>query len=36
MTYDFEGFYIPDVIHYIYFLSSLVLEKEQLFPLSNV
>ena len=31
MTSDFEGFSIPDFIHYIYFL-ILILEKEQVFP----
>ena len=31
MTFDFEGFSIPDVIHYIYF-PILILEKEPVFP----
>ena len=31
MTSDFEGFSIPDFIHYIYF-SILILEKEPVFP----
>ena len=31
MTYDFEGFSIPDFIHYIYF-PILILEKEPVFP----
>ena len=31
MTYDFEGFSIPDFIHYIYF-PILILEKELVFP----
>ena len=31
MTSDFEGFSIPDFIHYIYFL-ILILEKEPVFP----
>ena len=31
MTSDFEGFSIPDVIHYIYF-PILILEKEPVFP----
>jgi len=31
MTYDFEGFSIPDFIHYIYF-PILILKKEQVFP----
>ena len=31
MTSDFEGFYIPDFIHYIYF-PILILEKEPVFP----
>ena len=33
MTSDFEGFFIPDFIHYIYFL-ILILEKEPVFPFS--
>ena len=33
MTSDFQGFYIPDFIHYIYFL-ILILEKEPVFPFS--
>ena len=33
MTSDFEGFSIPDVIHYIYF-PSLILEKEPVVPFS--
>ena len=35
MTSDFEGFSIPDVIHYIYF-PILILEKEPVFSLLNV
>ena len=35
MTSDFEGFSIPDFIHYIYFL-ILILEKEPVFSLLNV
>ena len=31
MTSDFEGFSIPDFIHYIYF-PILILEKEPAFP----
>ena len=31
MTSDFEGFSIPDLMHYIYFL-ILSLEKEPVFP----
>jgi len=31
MTSDFEGFSIPDFIHYIYY-SILILEKELVFP----
>ena len=31
MTFDFEGFSIPDFIHYIYF-PILTLEKEPVFP----
>jgi len=31
MTSDFEGFSIPDFIHYIYF-PNLILEKEPVFP----
>ena len=31
MTSDFEGFFIPDFIHYIYF-PFLILEKEPVFP----
>ena len=31
MTSDFEGFSIPDFIHYIYF-PTLILEKEPVFP----
>ena len=31
MTSDFEGFFIPDFIHFIY-LPILILEKESLFP----
>ena len=31
MTSDFEGFSIPDFIHYIYF-PILILEKDPLFP----
>ena len=31
MTSDFEGFSIPDVIHYIYF-PILIHEKEPVFP----
>ena len=31
MTSDFEGFSIPDFIHYIYF-PILILEKESVFP----
>ena len=30
MTFDFEGFSIPDFIHYIYF-SIFILEKEPVF-----
>ena len=33
MTSDFEGFSIPDFIHYIYF-PILILEKETVFPFS--
>ena len=33
MTSDFEGFSIPDYIHYIYF-PILILEKEPVFPFS--
>ena len=33
MTSDFEGFSIPDFIHYIYF-PILILEKEPVFPFS--
>ena len=35
MTSDFEGFSIPDFIHYIYF-PILILEKEPAFSLLNV
>ena len=35
MTSDFEGFSIPDFIHYIYF-PILILEKEPVFSLFNV
>ena len=35
MTSDFEGFSIPDFIHYIY-LPILILEKEPVFSLLNV
>ena len=35
MTSDFEGFSIPDFIHYIYF-PILILEKEPVFSLLNV
>ena len=35
MTSDFEGFSIPDFIHYIYFL-ILILVKEPVFSLLNV
>ena len=35
MTFDFEGFSIPDFIHYIYF-PILILEKEPVFPFFNV
>jgi len=31
MTFDFEGFSIPDFIHYIYY-PILILEKEAVFP----
>ena len=31
MTSDFEGFSIPDFIHYIYF-AILILEKDPVFP----
>ena len=31
MTSDFEGFSIPDFIHYIY-IPILILEKEPVFP----
>ena len=31
MTSDFEGFSIPDFIHYIYY-PILILEKEPVFP----
>ena len=34
MTSDFEGFSIPDFIHYIYF-PILILEKEPVFSLLN-
>ena len=33
MTSDFEGFSIPDFMHYI-FLSMFILEKEPVFPFS--
>jgi len=33
MTSDFEGFSIPDFVHYIYF-PILILEKEPVFPFS--
>ena len=33
MTSDFEGFSIPDFIHYIYF-PILIFEKEPVFPFS--
>jgi len=33
MTSDFQGFSIPDFIHYIY-LPILILEKEPVFPFS--
>ena len=37
MTSDFEGFTIPDFIHYINFLFTfLILEKEPIFSLLNV
>ena len=35
MTSDFEGFSIPDFIHYIYF-PILILEKEPVFSILNV
>ena len=35
MTPDFDGFSIPDFIHYIYF-PILILEKEPVFSLLNV
>jgi len=35
MTSEFEGFSIPDFIHYIYF-PVLILEKETVFSLLNV
>ena len=35
MTSDFEGFSIPDFIHYIYF-PILILEKEPVLSLVNV
>ena len=35
MTSDFEGFSIPDFIHYIYF-PILIPEKEPVFPFFNV
>ena len=35
MTSHFEGFYIPDFIHYIYF-PILILEKDPVFSLLNV
>ena len=35
MTSDFEGFSIPDLIHYIY-VPILILEKEPVFSLLNV
>ena len=35
MTSDFEGFSIPDFIHYIYF-TILILEKEPVFSFLNV
>ena len=35
MTSDFEGFSIPDFIHYTYF-PILILEKEPVFSLMNV
>ena len=35
MTSDFEGFSIPDCIHYIYF-PILIFEKEPVFSLFNV
>ena len=34
MTSDFEGFSIPEFIHYIY-LPILILEKEPVFPFFN-
>ena len=35
MTSDFEGFSIPDFIHYIFF-PILILQKEPVFSLLNV
>jgi len=35
MTSDFDGFFIPDLIHYIYF-PILILDKEPVFSLLNV
>ena len=35
VTSDFEGFSIPDFIHYIYF-PILILEKEPVFSLLNI
>ena len=35
MTFDFEGFSIPDFIHYIYF-PIFILEKEPVFFILNV
>jgi len=35
MTYDFEGFSIPDVIHYNVFFHILILQKEPILMLSD-
>ena len=35
MTYDFEGFSIPDVIHYNVFFHILILQKEPVLMLSE-
>ena len=35
MTSDFEGFSIPDFIHYIFF-PILILQKEPVYPFFNV
>ena len=35
MTYDFKGFFIPDVIHYTVFVHILILQKEPVLMLSD-